>query len=531
MRLLLSYIFSLFLILPVFSQQNLQKVRINRFERGQNSSDLADIIDLNQGVSLKNVVINKRGELSKRKGQALFVASNGTAAFTGLGRFDPDTSTSIMLVASDTSVIRATISDNSWTVINSANPLTTGKDTEFVQANNLVFILNGQDRTSWYDGVTYTPGTDSTASPPVATTAEWLRNYMFYGGNPTNTDWIFFSNNLSPEVMTPTDIIKVNTGDGQPIKALKAFRLNELIVYKERSIFVLDITGTTPLDDWTVQPISKVVGCIAPRSVVQLGNDQWFLSSEPIAVRSLVRSSFDKILVNMVSEPIQDYLDGTGDTTLNVNQIEKACAVLFDEKYILALPTGTSTVNNTVLVYDFRAGGWYVIDGWFPAAWVVFNNDLYYIDANTGRVLQCFTGNTGDFIEANATSTPTAAIVFEYVTKQIDFDNPENFKRLDSIEYEFDTAGDYDAKLFINIDEEGFNEVASVNLSGGVVTLPETLPFTLAAGGFVTETEQLTQYGEFRKLQIKITQGSDTGETCNLRRITVFGRIKPWRRQ
>ena len=44
-------------------------------------------------------------------------------------------------------------------------------------------------------------------------------------------------------------------------------QLNELIIYKEDSIFVLDMTGSTPLTDWTLQPLNEAIGCKAGKTV------------------------------------------------------------------------------------------------------------------------------------------------------------------------------------------------------------------------------------------------------------------------
>ena len=161
----------LFLLIPsLLFAEDLLKVRINLFEGGQNSFDLYDIVSPNQGSLIKNVVLNKKGQLSKRKGQALFANDVSDTGFTGLGSFYPDTSNKYILTASGVSVIRSNDSAVDWVVVNPSNSLTTGKKTEFVQANKLLFILNGQDPTANYTGSSWDPGAVSTASPPVART-------------------------------------------------------------------------------------------------------------------------------------------------------------------------------------------------------------------------------------------------------------------------------------------------------------------------------------------------------------------------
>ncbi len=535
MKKLLTIICLLALATNSYAQENLQKIRINRFEGGQVSNSLADILEPNQGASLVNVVLDKIGVVSKRKGQELFVKDVGNTFLRGIGRFDPDAATSYLVAASGTNVIRAISSAKVWTLASpSTANLTAGQDTEFIQANDLLFILNGYNNTSWYDGATFTGGGSYPSSPPVARTGAWLRNYLFLAGGTSEPDWVYFSNNLEPTKYDASDIIKINTGDGQAIKHIAPFRLNELIIYKERSIFVLDITGVYDDGDWTVQPISTVIGTPAPRSVVSLGNDQWFLSSDPIAIRSLVRSSFDKVLVDMVSQPIQDIFDGSGDLVINPTYIDKAAAVLFDNKYILAIPTGTSTVNNTIVAYDFTVKGWYLITGWYPSGWVVFDKRLFLIDANDGRVVECFTGTTGDYEAGpgfiDSASVPSVGINFQYITRNIDFENPENYKILDALEVTFGSSGDYDATVYLSLDDSDWANLGTVNLAGDSRVLPAGLPVALSTAGTAASTFQTQKYGEWKKMSIRI-ENKASQETVNLYRISPFAVIKKWRRE
>jgi hypothetical protein len=518
-----------------YAQEALQKIRISDFSGGMYSNALPDVIEPKYGASMSNVVLSKPGQLSKRKGQTLFNVDTGSTPHVGVGRFDPDANTSYLVIASGTSVARSQSNGYIWTLANPASPLTSGQNTEFVQANDLLFVLNGFDNTSWYNGSQWFQSTTYPTSPPVATTGAWLNNYLLLGGGTTEKDWLYISNNLDPLTFDADDIIKINTGDGQKIQKIVPFKLNEVVVYKERSVFIVDTTGDPPsictTNCWTVQPVSNSIGTIAPRSVVNLGNDHWFLSSEPIAIRSLVRSQFDKIFVEMISAPIQDIFDNTGPIAINRTYISKAAATIFGNKYFLAIPTGTSTVNNTVLVYDFITKGWSIISGWYPADWVVFDGRLFYIDATDGRVLECLTGNISDFgIGPSSITSPATPIEFDYITKSIDFDNPENFKELDSIEVEFQPTGSFSAIVSTNLDGGGWASIGSVSLAANSLTLPTTLPSSLGDSGVARKTYQLTSKGSFKKIQIRVNQ-NEADHQAILQRITVFARVRPWRRE
>lgn len=506
---------------------DLQKVRAADFSGGQNSKDFFDTLKPSEGVSVINADISSKGQAIQRKGQSLFLTDVGSTAFLGLGAFYLDSSTSYHIVASGTTVQRNGSTD--WVQI-STSSMGSGHDTGFVQALNNLFVYNGSANTAWWDGTTWFPGGTWPTSPPIATTSAWLANYLFLSGNPTNPDWVFFSSNLVPTSFPAVNIRKINTGDGQAVTRIIPFRLSELIVYKERSIFDLDISVDPATTGFTVTPISKDVGTPAPRSVVFLGNDQWFLSSPPYAVRSLTRTQFDKILVDIQSRPIQDVFDGTGTRALNTVHVSKAAAILYENKYMLAIPTGSSSVNDFVLVYDFLTQSWWTIDGWYPKDWLVKDNLLYYTDANDGRVVKCFSGTTGDFGTVHSsTSGPTTAISYEYASRGIDFGYPENFKNLDSIGVEFYPTGDYSATVSINIDNGGWQIIGTVNLLGNALTLPFTLPATLQAEGLTSMIIPAQQYGKFKRIQAKITMAA-TDQVVELNAIDFYARIRPWAR-
>lgn len=514
---------------PAIAQtSDIQKVRIALFDGGQNSKTFFDKLEANQGTLVKNADISNKGQAITRNGQALFLTDVGSTAFSGIGAYYVDSSTSYITVASGTTVVRSGGAD--WTQI-STSSMGSNNDTGFVQANNLLFVFNGSANTAWWNGSMWDAGgTWASTSPPVATTAAWLANYLFMAGDPTNPDWVFFSSNLVPQSFPSTNIRKINTGDGQSVKRLIPFRLSELIVFKERSVFSLDISGDPSTTGFTVTPISKDVGTPAARSVVFLGNDIWFLSSAPYAVRSLQRTQFDKILVDIMSRPIQDIFDGTGETTINETHIDKSAGVLYENKYLLAIPTGASSVNNFVVAYDFLTNSWWTIDGWYPKDWLVKDNNLYYIDANDGRVVQCFSGTTGDFgTVASSTSGPTVAIAYEYASRGVDFGYPENYKNLDSIGLEFYPTGNYNATVAINIDNGGWQTIGTVNLLGNSLTLPFNLPATLQSEGLTLKLIQAQQYGKFKRIQVKVTQ-EDVDQVVKLQAVNIYARIRPWNR-
>lgn len=535
------FIFLGILIFPksVLSQiDSFLKVHIVDYAGGQASKPYADKIADNQGAYIANAIINVPGQLISRTGQALFNVDTNSSAFQGIGVYYQDVNTPYIMAASAPSIIRSSPTDLHWTTINPGNNITSGIPVEFIQANSNLFIFDGVDATAWYNGTSYTVSSGFPASsPPTATTAAWMNNYLFMAGNTLNPQWLYVSQNFVPTSFPSNTVIQINTGDGQPITKVQPYRTSDLIIYKSRSIFDLSILSTDPncapqpICQWSYSPLVSDVGTPAPRSVVSLGNDQWFLSSAPYAVRSLTRSQFDKTFINMLSQPIQDIFDGTSTTqpTLNTLQVSKAAAVYYDNKYILAIPTGSSSVNNTVVFYDFITQSWGVINGWYPAEWTVLNNNLYYIDANDGRVVQCFTGNIGDIGTSHPVSGPTVGIDFDYISKIFDFGNPDNYKLMDSIGLEFQPSGNYNATVNLNFDNSGWQLAGTIALTANAPTLPLILPFTLSSPGITYKTIQLTKFGRFKKVQVEVTING-VSQQVTLQKVTVFSRLQPWNR-
>lgn len=68
---------------------------------------------------------------------------------------------------------------------------------------------------------------------------------------------------------------------------------------------------------------------------------------------------------------------------LNKNAIGKACAMIHDNKYYLALPLDGSTVNNTVLIYNITEGTFNVIEDLHISSFLEMYSELLYTSDTT----------------------------------------------------------------------------------------------------------------------------------------------------
>jgi hypothetical protein len=69
--------------------------------------------------------------------------------------------------------------------------------------------------------------------------------------------------------------------------------------------------------------------------------------------------------------------------TVNWDAIDEACAVMWRGKYYLALPTGASTTNNAVLIFDTRENTWMLRDDVDVGCWLAVDDKLFYSDTST----------------------------------------------------------------------------------------------------------------------------------------------------
>jgi len=224
------------------------------------------------------------------------------------------------------------------------------------------------------------------------------------------------------------------------------------------------------------------IGCMAGATAVQVADDIIFLAYD--GVRGLFRTQLDKLQTGQsfpLSYPLQNEFN-----SINWVQISKACAVFFENKYIISLPVNGSSSNNVCWVYypalstAFYAStntsnmaaqrSWVVYEGWNIARFAIMNingkQTLFGIDSITGKVHQLFSSTNDD-------GDP---IVYDEISRAEDFKAPMQFKR--GGEYKLRVLGG-DGTLIVsaNPDDLGWIQLGTLDLaliSG--VTFPVSFP-------------------------------------------------------
>lgn len=216
-------------------------------------------------------------------------------------------------------------------------------------------------------------GVDATAIPGISQLPTSPKLLIHHTGrlfcvssDPAFTDTFYVSDILDGESWDLyTNSVAVGGGDGDPITALFAWHGFKLLVFKERSIWVVEANPSLPVPEWEVSLVSSRVGCTSHKSLQQVGSDVFFLSRDGVQSLSTIQSGAQTGLSVAISAPVQDLLD-----TIDPSLYGRVSAVYYRNRYILSFPS-TITDFKTVIFSTLTkawAGPW---EGWEPRAYTV----------------------------------------------------------------------------------------------------------------------------------------------------------------
>jgi hypothetical protein len=161
--------------------------------------------------------------------------------------------------------------------------------------------------------------------------------------------------------------IRVGTGDGDPITALLPWHGFKLLVFKQRSVWVVETNPLQDVTDWEIKLINNRVGCVAHKTVQQVGSDVFFLALDGVRSLSTIESGAQTAVSSPISTPMKDYTD-----RINTSVMSTACAVFYQNRYILGLPLDSDTHPKHTLVYNAEYKSWLGYwDGWEPREFVI----------------------------------------------------------------------------------------------------------------------------------------------------------------
>lgn len=470
---------------------------------GMNNSKDASNLPSGQAELIENFLIRTVGKLVRRPGLTLLGTDADTNAGLGLGhRIVGNTKTQYKV---ETTTIKV-LSGGAWSTISGGTGLTTGLQMNFCQAQDYLYGFNGTDDVRKLDATTCT----TVAAMPKGKWAVWFQNYLFVGGVAAYPNRLYFSDLLTPETFGADSYIDVDPGDGDVLTGIIGGS-EKLTISKNYTFHYLVGTGT---NTFAVYPINVDFGCPSFRSLVRVGTDVWCIDTGG-RVRSVYKNPYGLTAGKDLSS---DFIQGTTDT-INKAALDKACAFYVDGFFGMAVPTGSSTYCDTVLLYDNKAAipdttsKWTVITGWkvncFDEMPSSTKDTLYVQSADTVSDVYTWSGNTDNGTVITAT----------YIGPNVADSSPGIRKRNLYLKWFGFPLGDYNADVYASIDRGTFTLLGSLNLTdlGGVWG---TFVWGVGVWGQVGTVMKKLHYsanngkvvGKYRQLKLIYSSNSDPCE-------------------
>lgn len=334
-----------------------------------------------------------------------------------------------------------------------------------------------------------------------------------WGTNPDNT---------SVYKIASGNFIDISKDDGDKITGLGKWG-EYLIIFKERSTYQLSFDSAgIPI----VKNLGLGVGCVAHRSIDSVDSDLYFLTRNGVRVLGNEPNYYNVIRTNELSARIFSEIDTISDTNL-----DKASAIYYDYKYLLSIPQGGATANNTVLVYDKRYTAW---SKWTGMSVNSFNT---FIDSTNTEGLYFGSDSDGKVAKMLQSYNDCGVAINSYwVSKNFDFKNFDRNKRFTDVTFAFrKIAGSVKVEFIV----DGEKTIKTVSLgsnsaSGGVGT--DLVGYTVLGsdGGSTTATGFTGQSQQFRvrlnnkkgfQLKIKVSN-SIINETFTLLGFKLFAKTQ-----
>jgi hypothetical protein len=272
---------------------------------------------------------------------------------------------------------------------------------------SLVFEFGG--RFSVNGGFTHMP------APPWATYFQrrlwcplWYRTEGTYGSySITDTgirDEICASDILDGSTFDRVyNQFRITGGTADYIVAMQPFYEDKLMVLNRNSLHLVSGTQGT-LSDTIVTELTREIGCLARKSVVQYSNAIFFLSDSGVYGVEFI----DQYNLRGINEPLSKNIQPIIDR-INKRLASKAVGIYFNNRYWLALPLD-STVgandalgNNSVIVYNILNKGWESIDNYGEDNFNIIN---YHIAQDGDRNSLFIVNEFGGLHEVDANDLP-----------------------------------------------------------------------------------------------------------------------------
>ena len=359
------------------------KWEINDFSEGIVDKIVDDHLTPNALKDAQNFISIKFGSAETRGGQKHLNESPLPGIIQGLYSYYGNDKRQIITVAGGKAYLWDALSE---AFVEIKAGLDNTAPTLFETCVNYMVAANGIDPPWKWDGET----ASSLANAPADGQFPTLYKEKLFLVPKSDPSLMLWSKSFYPEDCSELDnYMYINEGDGDKITCLYNF-LNEIVIFKRRSIHVL--MGTNK-DDFRLTTPETKVGATGPRAVARYHNYLYFVGEDGLYVwNGMSATNISRARIPGLWKNI------------NIEHLDKAAVVAWKGMIWFALPEGSSSYNNLVLVYvpSGESGKWWLWRGINASCFSIFydknENILYSGDSYAGYVNRQDIG-TDDFGE------------------------------------------------------------------------------------------------------------------------------------
>jgi hypothetical protein len=232
--------------------------------------------------------------------------------------------------------------------------------------------------------------TGGSAGIPCADFAFYFQNRIICNNSSTT---MAVGDILSEVFDLTVNNFTINLGGNDSIVGVLPWIENQFLVFMKKSILMAFVepsgyvVGDSPGVNSSITVVSTEVGALSRKSIISAGQFVLFLSGKGV---HLLTPQLDlKVIGNTLplSEPIADFFE-----TVNFAYISGATSCYYNNRFYIALPTGESTRNNSVLVYNTLNSAWESVDT-YPTG--LYIDDIFVAAYNNQRRLYILTRFAG----------------------------------------------------------------------------------------------------------------------------------------
>lgn len=273
-----------------------------------------------------NTVYNNDGAVTKRFDTAVFNHVDNLGAGVAItGGIHYRTSTGLQEIVVGTTDGRIVRLNLDGTTTNLASGLSRARRWSFAIFNDELICCNGVDAPRLYDGTTVALLGGS--PPALGSVAVSHRNrvWMLDNEHKSRLSWSALNNHEDWTTTSNAGFNYVNPKDGQSCTGLLSLLGGELIVTKHNALY--RVQGST-YDDISTVPVSagSNVGNVSFQSLVQAGNDAFFVSSHGIHTLAGV-VQFGDLREAFITNRIDPYFTPNTEFTVRLELLDNSRAV------------------------------------------------------------------------------------------------------------------------------------------------------------------------------------------------------------